>query len=137
MSSAIQGKEPQVSYPTRFQMVGGMYCLFISCYKQGKFPICSLGPSWGFTLILFLFAGLCMAYLGFMVLYAYNHQRYTACYMISSSVFLNIFLLCGGILADPGVDPSIYERYTMARYGNLNKKTEAEAKPESALNSSP
>jgi len=60
------------AYPSRIQQIGEMSCVFLSCYKRGTFPICGVGPSWPFTLILLVFAILCGFYMGFMlnILYA-------------------------------------------------------------------
>ena len=55
------------AYPTRIQKIGEMSCFFLSCYKRGTFPICGIGPSWPFTMILLLFATLCGFYMGFML----------------------------------------------------------------------
>ena len=30
---------------TRIERIGEMTCLFLSSYKNGKFPICNIGPS--------------------------------------------------------------------------------------------
>ena len=64
------------AYPTRVQKIGEMSCFFLSCYKRGTFPICGIGPSWPFTIILLVFAILCGFYMGFMlsILYSTNTQ---------------------------------------------------------------
>jgi len=64
-------KIPSVRYPTRFQKVGEMYCLFISCYKKGTFPILGIGPNWHASILILIFAAICgfiMGYLPAMIL---------------------------------------------------------------------
>ena len=122
-----------------------MSCVFLSCYKRGTFPICGIGPSWPFTIILFIFAILCSFYMGFMlnILYATNTpckskidqivlfiltyllffplDALVACGICCTLVAINILMLLMGICADPGVPPQIYRRYTKAKYGRQSK----------------
>ena len=60
------------AYPTRVQSIGEMSCFFLSCYKRGTFPICGIGPSWPFTIILLVFGILCAFYMGFMINILYS-----------------------------------------------------------------
>ena len=64
------------TYPTRCQYVGEMLALFCSCYRRGTFPVCSIGPSWPFTLVLAMFAGFCLAFMCFMLHILYKHDTY-------------------------------------------------------------
>ena len=78
ISEVVEDKElkPRSSktYPTRIQYVGEMMCIFCSCYRRGTFPVCSLGPSWPFTIILMLFASFCLFFLGFMMSVLYQSK---------------------------------------------------------------
>ena len=42
-------------YPTRCQKVGEIRCLFLSFYKNGRYPFISAGPSFCPCLCLFIF----------------------------------------------------------------------------------
>lgn len=44
-----------------------MTCLFLSCYRAGRYPFCGIGPSWPFSIALAVFAIFCLVYLGFML----------------------------------------------------------------------
>ena len=92
-----------------------MYCLFISCWKRGRFPICSIGPSWPFTIGLLIFAGMVLAFLvGMMMVLKDENGWMTKCAIFS--IGLNLYLLFGGILGDPGVKPATYLHYTKNWY---------------------
>jgi hypothetical protein len=109
-SAPMEGKRRK-SYPTRFQWVGEMYCLFLSCWKQGRFPICSIGPSWPFTIGLICFASMVLC---FMIAMMYMIED-TAGYMrkvAGTCILFNLLLLLGGIFGDPGVKPETYLHYT-------------------------
>ena len=99
------------SYPTRCQYVGNMACLFLRCYRLGRFPLCSIGPSWPFTIGLLVFAGVCLGYLLFMVSML-SDAGGTLRPIAAVAICLNLALLFGGICGDPGVKPSIYLHYS-------------------------
>ena len=63
------------TYPSRIQKVGEMWCLFLSFYRRGTFPICSIGPSWPFTIILCFFATFCLVFLGFMMSVLWKSEK--------------------------------------------------------------
>ena len=88
-----------------------MYCLFLSCWKKGRFPICSIGPSWPFTIGLLAFAGMVLAFMVGMIfmLKDEGHWMKNAGFTL---VAINLYLLFGGILGDPGVKAETYLHYT-------------------------
>ena len=104
------GKGSIGSFPTRFQYVGNLLCLFCSCYKLGRFPVCSIGPSWAFTICLIWLAGLfigCILYM--MQLQDVDTWNY---YIVSVTFTLNLTLMVSGIIADPGVSAKTYLYYS-------------------------
>ena len=91
-------------------MIGEMRCLFLSCYKNGIIPVCSIGPSYLFTLGLFVFVLLCLAYLLFM-LYIVKDKHPRLAGSSACLIALNLAVLLHGILGDPGIKPKIYQNY--------------------------
>ena len=92
-----------------------MYCLFLSCWKRGRFPFCSIGPSWGFTIGLLVFAFMIVAFLVAMNMMMEDESGWLK--LISAlAIFSNLALLFGGILGDPGVKPETYLHYTKSWY---------------------
>ena len=77
-----------------------MGCLFCSCYKKGRFPVLSLGPSWPFTIGLIAVAAIWGGFLGLMMFMLKNPVLF---YAALTSILINLSLLFGGILGDPGV----------------------------------
>ena len=94
-----------------------MYALFFSCYKKGKFPICSIGPSWPFTIGLMVFALMCLGFLICMLTLLDENQA-TFWWITVASITINLLLLFGGILGDPGVHQSTYLHYTKIWYNS-------------------
>ena len=113
------------TYPTRVQWVGNLLCFFSACYQQGRFPFCSIGPSWPFTIGLLVFAAICLGYLCFM-LFMIKDSHYLLAISVLS-ITANLFLLFGGILGDPGVKPKTYLHYCKMKYqqdGDLTSSDE-------------
>ena len=86
--------------------VGELKCLFLSCFYGGRSPFLSLGPSWPFTIFLLFFAGMILVYFLIMVSMAKNANIYHLAF-VYSIIALNLLILFGGILKNPGV-PQIY-----------------------------
>ena len=86
--------------------VGELKCLFLSCFYGGRSPFLSLGPSWPFTIFLLFFAGMILVYFLIMVSMAKNANPYHLAF-VYSIIGLNLLVLFGGILKNPGV-PQIY-----------------------------
>lgn len=102
------------AFPTRYQMVGNMHCLFVSWYKQGAFPLMSVGPSWKFLFILWIFVMIMCLYMYFLIEMVYET------YMIGSLIIaflsiINILVLCNGVFGDPGIPPEVYRRWSKFR----------------------
>lgn len=110
-SSPKISKRGRRSFPTRFQWVGEMYCLFLSCWKQGRFPICSLGPSWPYTIGLLCFAGMVLCFMVAMMFMIEDKAGWMR-YVSGVLIFTNLALLICGILGDPGVKQETYTHYT-------------------------
>ena len=98
-------------YPSRFQFVGELFCLFISCYKKGRFPICSIGPSWAFSAILLVVALLFLVILGLMIITISEHNLFLKNVAIFGC-FFNLGLMFYAMLGDPGVKKETYLHYT-------------------------
>ena len=113
------------NYPSRFQKVGELRCLFLSCFRKGRFPICSIGPSWPFTMGLLMFALFCLGYLLFMVSLIYE-TNFNLAVISVILIIVNLAFLFGGILADPGVHESIYLNYTKEKYGGKSEGASAD-----------
>lgn len=88
-----------------------MYCFFISCWRQGRFPICSIGPSWAFTCGLLVFSFMVLAFMIAMICMLEDKGEWMR-KAAGSCIAINLFLLFGGILGDPGVKPATYLHYT-------------------------
>ena len=75
-------------YGTWIENISGMTCFFVGCYKNGKFPICNIGPSKLPMLCNLVFCAFVLAYFLFMVnMFAKNNgQKYIAYF----SVFVNL-----------------------------------------------
>ena len=86
--------------------IGEIKCLFLSCYYGGRSPFLTLGPSWPFTIFLVFFGCLILGYFLLMMSMAEGGNVYhiAFCYF---TIGLNLFLLFGGILKNPGI-PQIY-----------------------------
>ena len=100
-----------VAFPTRVQKVGNLYCLFLSCVRNGELPVMSIGPNWPFTVLLFIFVLLILIYIGFMIRFIWKAQTVGCCLIIAVAV-VNIVVLLIGILSDPGVPDKVYKRYS-------------------------
>ena len=85
--------------------------MFLSWVKNGMVPVMSVGPSWPFSLLLFIFAGLAVIYVCFMLRIIWKNHT-IGCLLIIGLCVLNIICLLAGILADPGVPIKIYHRYS-------------------------
>ena len=110
VKKAVKRKSKIGSYPTRFQYVGNMLCLFCSCYKLGRFPVGSIGPSWGFTICLLLLVGL---FIGCILYMMQLQEVETWNYFILAVTFtLNLTFMISGIIADPGVSAKTYLYYS-------------------------
>ena len=64
--------------------------------------MCSIGPSWPFTIGLLVFALFCLGYLGFMIAKVWPSNP-NWCYPSIILIGVNLILLAMGILGDPGV----------------------------------
>jgi hypothetical protein len=109
-------KKGSRSFPTRWQYVGEVYCLFLSSHRKGRFPICSIGPSWCFTIGLLCFAAMCGGFMGFMIT-MFRKSPYLQ-WIAICSVVVNILLLFGGICGDPGIKKETYLHYTKAWFSD-------------------
>lgn len=105
-------------YPTRYQRVGEMQCFFLSCFKKGRSPFCTVGPSKAGCMFMFCFGGFCLAYLFFMISIFSDKNPIT--FFISVILVLTnlIFFLCT-MFGDHGVPTSVYERYYKLKYVGL------------------
>ena len=104
-------------FGTRFERIGEMNCLFLSCYQNGKFPICNIGPSRGPMVFLIIFAGFCFGYCVVLVkaFAPYNHLTAAiSCF----SLIINLIIFFMAMCKDPGIEDVIYEHYFKTRYGH-------------------
>ena len=99
------------TYPTRFQHVGTLKCFFVSCYRKGQIPLCSVGTTWPFTLLMVCYA------LGITSLFLYFDQiviikkNPTEAYISYGLLTINLIALAMGILGDPGIPHETYMSY--------------------------
>ena len=98
-------------YPSRFQFVGEVWCLFLSCYRKGRFPICSIGPSWAFTGILLVVAIMFLIILGVMIGTISDANIFLKYFCIGTCA-LNLSLMFYTMLGDPGIKKETYVHYT-------------------------
>ena len=90
------------SHPTRCLKIGQIKCLFLSCYKGGRAPILSIGPSWPFTFVIIGFAFLVLFYFLFMI-NMIGEQLGPKIYILYSGLAVNLLVLFTGILKNPGI----------------------------------
>ena len=124
-------KSIAVRYPTQYMKVGEIKCLFLSCYYSGRSPLLSLGPSWPFTLFLLFFGAMICFYFLMMMSMATGGNPYHVifCY---SGIALNLLLLFGGILKNPGI-PQIYIDKLLKNQMGKGEKEGDEADEESGV----
>jgi hypothetical protein len=104
-------------YHTRCQKIGEVNCLFVSWYKDGKFPLINVGPSKGPMVFLNLFALFCMGYLLVLVQMFWKINKIAG--LISyGSIFANLILYLMCLLRDPGINESIFLHYIKICYGS-------------------
>ena len=82
--------------------IGEVRCLFLTCYKQGRTPFLSIGPSWPFTLFLFVFALFIVGFFSFMLHMMKTKTWWTLAIMITSMT-INFGALLMGIFMNPGI----------------------------------
>ena len=101
----------------RWQRIGEVSCLFVSWYKDGRFPLINIGPSRGPMVFLLLFSAFCLGYMVVLVNSFFNKNKTQG--MISyASILLNLFLFFSCMCKDPGINESIYLHYIKIRYGS-------------------
>ena len=102
--------------PTRFERIGEMSCLFLSFYREGKYPFCNVGPSRGPMVFMLVFAGFVTGYLYVLIqMFAESYPR--GQYLAYLSMFINVVLFFLTMCGDPGIEDVIYEHYYKTRYG--------------------
>ena len=96
-------------YKSQCLKIGEIHCLFISCFRQGKSPLLSIGPSWPFTPIILIFAGMITTYFLCLIIYMGqngNEVHLVICYI---GVAINMLCLFVGILKNPGIPQKFIE----------------------------
>jgi hypothetical protein len=96
--------------------IGAIKCLFLSCFYRGQSPLLTLGPSWPFTLFLLGFAAMILAYFIIMINMASN-PNIIHLYICYGGIGLNLLVLFGGILKNPGIPQVVIERLLKERIG--------------------
>ena len=89
---------------------GKLKCVFFKFYKNGQFPLFSIGPSWPFMIILAAFVCLASFYL-FYMLSMLSVVKYWQNCIVTILYIINIGFLIHAMFGDPGVKPSIYNLY--------------------------
>ena len=73
-------------------------------------PVFSIGPSWPFTIGLFIFTLLCLAYFGIMI-YSVWKRHPQWCYPQFLLLTTNLYYLARGVLSDPGIPKHTHQVY--------------------------
>jgi len=76
---------------------------------MGRSPILTLGPHWAFTICLLFFAFMILFYFLLMLSMA-NDKEGWHMYISYTGIFINLCILFGGILKNPGVPQAIIDR---------------------------
>ena len=99
----------QVRYRTQCLKVGAVKCLFLSCWDMGRSPLLTLGPSWPFTICLLFFAFMILTYFLLMLSMAKDAEGWqmNVSYV---GLTLNLLVLFGGILKNPGIPQPIIDK---------------------------
>ena len=102
------------TYPTRSQMIGEVECFYLSFYKNGKYPICNIGPSRCAMCGMLTFATFCFGFLVLLSILVYSeHALWLYC-----TITLNLICFFYTMFADPGIDSSIYDHYLKNEFGD-------------------
>ena len=104
-------------YPTQYMKVGEIHCIFFSCYYRGRSPLIALGPSWPFTSVLLLLAGLISFYFYMMLSMAGDKANPWHKLWCHACIALNLFLLFAGILKNPGIPQHYLDRILKEQQG--------------------
>ena len=99
----------QVRYRTQCLKVGAVKCLFLSCWDMGRSPLLTLGPSWPFTICLLFFAFMILTYFLLMLSMAKDGDGWFM-YVSYAGLALNLLVLFGGILKNPGIPQPIIDK---------------------------
>lgn len=103
--------------------IGEVDCLFVSWYKNGRFPLLSVGPSKGPMVFLILFAGFCLGYLLLMMSTFSNNPTKKTIALIS--IVINLLTYLGCLLGDSGIEPSIFNHYFKILDGPNKEESES------------
>ena len=90
----------------------------MGCFEFGRIPVVSIGFSY-FQILMALFICFALAYMVFLMI-ELNKTNPIGCYICGIFALINLALLFGVLLGDPGIPPSIYHRYSKHRNFNEN-----------------
>ena len=98
-------------YPTRRNKIGEMTCWFSSKYRNGKYPVLSIGPSSAIEKCgLIIFAGCIVTFF----MYTIYGIKKLPCYIDFLSYLLigiNLFLFSWTLLCNPGITEKTFDYY--------------------------
>ena len=97
-------------YPTQYMKVGEIKCVFLSCFYRGRSPLIALGPSWPFTFVLLLLAGLISCYFYMMLSVGGDRANPWHKLWCHFCIATNLFALFAGILKNPGIPQRLLDR---------------------------
>ena len=95
-------------HPSRCQQIGELQCYFASWYRNGSFPIFSIGPSRIGAGIMFVMA---TTILSIMIYFVSSIDEIYISIPLYICVLINFYLFLKTMFGDCGVDESIYKRY--------------------------
>ena len=98
-------------YPTRFQKVGNLNCIFLGFYCGGKFPICSIGPDWRLTLPVLICLICILSYISIWLINISGKMPISAGFCLVA-ILVDLAAILSGVLSDPGVSKKIYKKYS-------------------------
>jgi hypothetical protein len=122
----MSGTKPNSLYPTRIQKVGNINCFFLSSYKNGMLPVCSIGPTWRYAIALLLLSVIIIFYIKFIYHQLWIFQDEKIYERISDVlIVLNLIVMIMGMLCDPGIKDCIVYHYNKKQF----EKSSVEMEP--------
>ena len=104
-------------YPTRIQKVGEIQCLFLSFYKNGRYPFLSAGPSFCPCTCLFAFGCIVFSFFMTATRAMYDVTGAKNFYILCTfTQVLNFTFMLLGMCCDPGIPKSVIDLYVRLKY---------------------
>jgi len=93
----------KIRYRTQCLKIGEIKCLFLSWWDYGRSPFITLGPSWPYTIFLLVLGIMIFIYFIIMLkMAAIENTMYRI--VTYTGITINIIMLFGGILKNPGMN---------------------------------